>query len=108
MSTFDYEQLDPGIRAAVRYLRERAYDTTDSGDGVTKLADGWPSEELILCPHVAIHACRDTFVSVSHRLLFDLEQPAARDAGLPTGTPSIEATYFPASGSAIVLVTWPA
>ena len=36
MSDFDYDQLDPGIREAVRFLRGRGLHTTDSGDGRTK------------------------------------------------------------------------
>ena len=31
--TFDYEQVDPGIRDVVRTLRDAGFDTTDSGDG---------------------------------------------------------------------------
>lgn len=32
----DYETLDPGIRDVVRMMRERGFDTTDSGDGHSK------------------------------------------------------------------------
>lgn len=34
---FDYTQLDPGIRDEVRLLRACGFQTTDSGDGVTKI-----------------------------------------------------------------------
>lgn len=29
----DYNELDPGIRETVLFLRERGFNTTDSGDG---------------------------------------------------------------------------
>ena len=32
----NYDQLDPGIRETVRLLQNAGFDTTDSGDGVTK------------------------------------------------------------------------
>jgi hypothetical protein len=32
----DYTELDPGIRNVVRFLWNHGYNTTDSGDGVTK------------------------------------------------------------------------
>lgn len=35
---FDYAALDPGIRDAVRLLRDAGFETTDSGDGRTKPA----------------------------------------------------------------------
>lgn len=35
----DYESLDPGIREHVRKVRALGYETTDSGDGVSKPAD---------------------------------------------------------------------
>jgi hypothetical protein len=45
---FDYESLDPGIRGLVRLLRHSRFDTTDSGDGVSK-----PLEHRVLhFPHV--------------------------------------------------------
>ncbi len=36
MSDINYKDLDPGIREVVKYLHELGYDTTDSGDGVSK------------------------------------------------------------------------
>ncbi len=34
---FDYDQLDPGIRQTVRLIHEFGFETTDSGDGITKI-----------------------------------------------------------------------
>lgn len=46
--SFDYESLDPGIRDLVRLLRQNRFNTTDSGDGVSK-----PPEHRVLdYPHV--------------------------------------------------------
>jgi hypothetical protein len=50
MSEFDYTQLDPGIRDTVRRLRHYDFNTTDSGDGVSKPADARTFHE----PHVHI------------------------------------------------------
>ena len=36
------DDLDPGIVKLVRALREAGFETTDSGDGVSKGADGAP------------------------------------------------------------------
>lgn len=36
---FDLSQIDHGVRKLVGYLRRRNFRTTDSGDGVSKLAD---------------------------------------------------------------------
>lgn len=47
---FDYAQLDSGIREIVRTLRERGWNTTDSGDGSSK-----PKEKREFdFPHVAV------------------------------------------------------
>lgn len=51
MQGFDYEQLDPGIRDAVRWFHDLGYETTDSGDGVTKAPD--PSC-VMPWPHVCV------------------------------------------------------
>lgn len=44
------DALDPGIRNVVSFLRSRGFETTDSGDGVSKPAD----ERVFEVPHVAI------------------------------------------------------
>lgn len=50
MTDLDYAILDPGIRGAVQYLRERGFDTTDSGDGVSKP----PYDRVFDVAHVAV------------------------------------------------------
>lgn len=44
MDDLNYDELDPGIVEVVRYLRQRGYDTTDSGDGLTKYQRGIAEE----------------------------------------------------------------
>lgn len=35
MTDINYEEMNPGIRRTVKWLRSCGFDTTDSGDGVT-------------------------------------------------------------------------
>ena len=59
MSDIDYNDLDPGIREVVWWLRSHGFHTTDSGDGVSKWANPpeWMAPEDEQCgvlrvPHV--------------------------------------------------------
>ena len=57
MGDLNYAELDPGIRRVVAMLRHFGFETTDSGDGVTKFKDpSWDPDELIPFPHVVVHA----------------------------------------------------
>lgn len=58
MSDVDYEELDEGIRHVVRYLRGVGYDTTDSGDGLSKFAAGTNDECTLRVPHVVVRLDR--------------------------------------------------
>lgn len=55
LSDAEVESLDPGIRDLVVQLRAAGYETTDSGDGVSKSKDWYESGEAIPYPHVVIH-----------------------------------------------------
>ena len=46
----NYSALDPGIRETVRWLNDLGYNTSDSGDGVTKPAVG----RVFDFPHVVV------------------------------------------------------
>lgn len=105
-----FADLDPGVRETVRWLRERGFETVDSGDGRSKFQPDSPyyvggdydrdhecavSEE----PHVAILVPPHLLVARADELAAVLE-----DAGLPLGRigpgdaddpPSIQATYDP-------------
>lgn len=89
----DYRKLDPGIREVVRKLRDLGWETTDSGDGVSKPA--------MTCampfPNVAVETTRVFFFHDAQRLARDLDRIEPRW--------TVEATYWPASGSVILLAT---
>ncbi len=103
----DLSTLDPGIRDTVRRLRDAGFHTTDSGDGVTKLSGPDAMECAIAVPNVVI-VCDE----------WDLRKEARRlmgflaDAGIaivplqPDGSGvSIQASYDPADGSAVIMLT---
>lgn len=93
----DLAELDPGIRDIVAHLRSAGFETTDSGDGRSKE----PDPEVLPFAHVAI-------ASSPPRLLVDADAAQAflNAAGVPQDF-QVEATYWPVSGTAVVLVTWP-
>ncbi len=90
MGDFDYESLDVGIREIVRVAREHGFNTTDSGDGVSKPED----ERVFHVPHVACSTTRDSLISEAERL-----------ADLLGAEWRIEASYCPNDGSVILLAT---
>src|ERR1044071_4418903 len=68
LSTEDVNALDPGVRDLVVALRAGGYDTTDSGDGVTKeQVDGCTLPFLHVYIHVS-EADRRDLVGYADRL----------------------------------------
>lgn len=61
---FNYDQLDPGIRDLVRKLRESGFETTDSGDGVSKPAVARNFD----FPHVFAVVSPNHMVRLSHMM----------------------------------------
>lgn len=100
MNTDDinYDELDPGIRETVRWLRSLEFETTDSGDGVTKGADGWET------PHVYMQTDSRHLLSDAHRLLFILNESRIEVAEVGSAAVQIQATYDPANMSAWLAV----
>lgn len=100
----DYDALDPGVRDAVRHLRARGFDTTDSGDGASKFRRvcGTDAEaEAAWCalpfPHVfAVLADPARLVAESNRLLAVLEEREP-------GQWRVEGSYCPNEGTALLL-----
>lgn len=90
--TFNYDQLDPGIRDIVKLLHDNGFDTTDSGDGISKSKDGWPENEIIPYPHVFCVDTVNTLINESWRLL----------KILPKGW-KVEASYSPNDNKAILM-----
>ncbi len=95
----NYDELDPGIRETVRRLNEWGFETTDSGDGVTKGEDG----ESV--PHVYVRCEAHHMISVARQLKILLERAGfcVEPVGPGDGI-FIQATYDPANESAIVAV----
>lgn len=55
MSDINYAALDPGVRGLVRLLNRHGFETTDSGDGVSK-AEAIEAGHALPYPHVFIRA----------------------------------------------------
>lgn len=94
----DNEDLNPGIRRTVAWLRAKGFRTTDSGDGVTHSFECDRDEAYC---SIAVEPAR--LVSEAARLCLLLE-----DAGVavhpmgPEALVTIQATYDPADGSAFI------
>ena len=101
-SPMDPNDLNPGIREVVAWLRERHFLTTDSGDGVTNVQAGM--EGALDCPHVHCVVRSDLLTSEADRL-FDLLVHEGLDPAQNVPLPgfeeqvgpawSVEATYCP-------------
>ena len=59
MSLVPWDYLDPGIRETVRLLRDAGFETTDSGDGVSKPEVG----RCLSFGHVFIEVSPDKLIS---------------------------------------------
>lgn len=89
MTELDYTILDPGIRGAVQYLRERGFDTTDSGE--LDAADS---------PYVVISTTGGALVEECKRLVCVLDELHITTSPqtpheLPAGEVEIIGTYDP-------------
>lgn len=87
LSDAEVECLDPGIREIVVQLRADGFETTDSGDGVSKPAD----ERVFEYPHV--------YAVTNHVRLLD---EAHRMQALLGDEWMVEAVYMPRSGTALL------
>lgn len=95
-SGFDFEQLDPGIRKVVRWLRENGFETTDSGDGETK-SDMTCAFDM---PNVAVRVHYRDLLMEADRLADMMH------SHLPSLVHDvhIEASYDPMDRSAVILL----
>lgn len=101
IEVFDYSELDPGIRETVRQLRDWGFDTTDSGDGHTKLAAGWSPTEALDIPHVIMSI--DSLAEIAghaDELRSKLLAIGIEVKPVGEGVPHIQASYDPANGIA--------
>ena len=96
MSGFDANDLTPGIRQTVVWLRDHGFHTTDSGDGVTNVESGM--EYALPFPHVFMTCTPEVLIAETQRL-----QDLLTDMGVEveplgpenTQLPHLEATYDP-------------
>jgi hypothetical protein len=87
--------LDPGIRRLVAALREADFDTTDSGDGVSKPEVG----RVFNVSHVFMVVESGAIVAEAHRLVETLGRLGVR---VKSGV--VQAQYDPADGVATLAV----
>lgn len=98
MTEAEYNNLDPGIRNVVRFLRAWEFNTTDSGDGVSKVGTELEAE-MIHRPHVVMTTDRATLLNEADRLVAVLGtqgiqvQAQHMSAGI-----HIQASYDPIDG----------
>lgn len=103
-----WDDLDPGIRRLVRLLVDNDFETTDSGDGVSKFdADGkplpgWESDDpsfewVMRVPHVWIRTEPAVLAAACNRLMGVLEDAGVtlKPIGFSEETPCIQGTYDP-------------
>lgn len=101
--------VDPGIARLVAWLRERGFRTTDSGDGKTKIAQGWTEDDGVLpYSHVVMSVDPDRLIDEAKRLraLLEVEhgvivEPTPPE---PPDPPQIESLYFVTSDSAMIVL----
>jgi hypothetical protein len=93
---FDYEQLDPGIRKVVRWMRENGFETTDSGDGETKT----DMDCAFDMPNVAVHCTRADLFIEADRLADMIRTHLPR----VYQEVHIEASYDPMDRSCVLLL----
>lgn len=128
-SDLDIGELDPGIRDVVAWLRARGWQTTDSGDGTTKLEGTTPEErQRLTCgsetepvmvlpfPHVIIRVDpAPRLVTEAVRLCSELSRfllvrPAesgdTRVGSLADHGVDIEATFSPIDGVATIMLVF--
>lgn len=103
----DYNQLDPGIRSTVRWLRDAGFNTIDSGDGITK-AEAIAEGHAMDAPHVFIRVTPERLSQTADVLLEFVQNSGFQvsayslDADAPGASFFIEAHYSPVDGIATV------
>ena len=93
-----YDDIDPGIREVVRWVNSLGFETTDSGDGVSKLGT---MECALDVPHVHIIEL-DVVAAVR---IADALYAAVITRGIVLDSmrgPSIQLSYDPADSTSVV------
>jgi hypothetical protein len=99
---------DPGIRRVVAWLRDEGFETTDSGDGVTKIAQGFTPENdgVLDVAHVHMVVAPAQLIGEADRLA-RLVRAKLAGVRFPNGADAIDAvivdaTYMPLEGVAVL------
>lgn len=95
----NYNEIDPGVRRLVRWLNDRGYRTTDSGDGVTKVGT---MDCALRVANVAILATCFDLVQEARSLLEDFAKIGVIVENIEGAT--IQATYSPIDNVAVILL----
>lgn len=103
MTDINYEEMNPGIRKTVKWLRSCGFDTTDSGDGVTHdhACDRDHAYVVIVTKPDDLAAEADLLVSVLKQAGI-VVAPQSMD---PSAQVSIQASYDPANRIAVIDLT---
>jgi hypothetical protein len=96
---FDAAAISPGVRRLVVALRERGFETTDSGDGVANVEAGM--EGALTVAHVHIQVSAASLIPESRRLQDELDELLR--AGC-RGLVHVQAMYAPRDGVATISV----
>jgi hypothetical protein len=100
-NALELPDLDPGIQNVVDWLRVRGWETTDSGDGVSKAAD----PDALTVPHVVIRVkAQEPIDCAARRLKHDLMIAGITVSPQGMGEVWIEANYDPADDVAILFL----
>ena len=102
MTDINYRALDPGIRGLVRWLRDRGFNTTDSGDGVSKFAKLGDDACALRFPHVFMTVARPEWLCPEAGRLSTLLADAGVRLGNREGQPFIEANYRLPGGVCVI------
>lgn len=92
--------IDPGVRNLVVWLRSRSFNTTDSGDGITKINAG--NIDALDVPHVFM---RVADASLLYAEALRLQYVLWTEHGIKRQPGRVEASYDPANGIAVLSLT---
>jgi len=96
LEPINYKALDPGVQGLVRLLRSNGFETTDSGDGVSKCEHGRVLDIL----HVFMVVAPEKLISQAHYLheKLDIFEKCASCELI------VEASYRPEDGMGILML----
>jgi len=108
MDKFNVNEIDPGVRRLVTWLREQGFDTSDSGDGKHKDTLGWSVGDCLLCLHVVIVVDRYDLADAADQLQYKLQRWLGIQISENTfeARPQIHASYDPVDGSALITLLY--